>query len=455
MWPSTSSKRRGGGRGARERSRDLASGFTLLEAMVSLLLLVIILIVAMTMLFQMRAFAERQQYFMLPRQAARRATDYLSYYLAGASDVNYVVTAQKSPNALITYYNLNGVLTQSSYNNLTGNPGNEPGNSILPASGLRPANTSTAFGDIGTDTITMVAPFNPSRYQVFAPFPAAAANADLWLNFRVGCATSDVANQAAFQAATGFDGTQSALLMLVDRTGSWMYVRIQSAGYITDGLCSDLTNFKNIHIQADTTSATIAPPNGAGSMTDPVFLVAGLQVISFRVLTDPVDGVPKLQQKLGLFDPGTDNPGTAFTNVMENVEDLQIAYMYPDGRIWNTAGQTIANAAPDCPIAACDNHVPYQAGPAGGAPPLDVQNVIGIRFSVTGRSPLLPIGARQLTNVDVKDPLATTTSQHFRPASEDHAVSMDILFPTRPQYDQFDHYRATATLMLRNRIPRG
>ena len=130
--------------------------------MISLLLLVIILIVAMTMLFQMRAFAERQQYFMLPRQAARRATDYLSYYIAGASDVNYVNSLQQSPNALITYYNLNGVLTQTSYNNLTGLAAFEPGNSILPASGLRPANTSTAFGDIGTDTITMVAPFSPS-----------------------------------------------------------------------------------------------------------------------------------------------------------------------------------------------------------------------------------------------------------------------------------------------------
>ena len=68
---------------------------------------------------------------------------------------------------------------------------------------------------------------------------------------------------------------------------------------------------------------------------------------------------------------------------------------------------------------------------------------------------LLPIGARQLTNIDVKQSLATTTSQHFRPASEDHAVTMDTINPTWPRYDQFDHYRATATLMLRNRIPRG
>jgi hypothetical protein len=89
------------------------------------------------------------------------------------------------------------------------------------------------------------------------------------------------------------------------------------------------------------------------------------------------------------------------------------------------------------------------------APPVDIQNVIGLRFSVTGRSPLLPIGARQLTNIDVKEKLSTTTSLHFRPASEDHKVTMDTDHPTWPLYDQYDHYRATATLMLRNRIPRG
>jgi type II secretory pathway pseudopilin PulG len=447
MWLSTSSSRRRG----RGLVPGLARGFTLLEAMISLLLLVIILIVAMTMLFQMRAFAERQQYFMLPRQAARRATDYLSYYIAGASDLNYNKddATRQSPNALITYYNSGGVLTQASYNNLTGNPAFEPGNSILPASGLRPANTSTAFGDIGTDTITMVAPFNPSRYQVFAPFPAASGSADLWLNFRVGCATDDAANQAAFQAATGFDGTQSALLMLVDNTGSWAYVRIPAAGYLVDGTCADVTLFKNIHIQVDTLSGTPAPPHGPAALTDPVFLVAGLQVISFRVLTDSVDGVPKLQQKLGLFDPATDNPGAAFTNVMENVEDLQIAYMYPNGAIWNTASQTLG--APG---------VPAQAGPSTAAGPLDIQNAIGLRFSVTGRSPLLPIGAQQLTNVGSRDDLVVadptkTPNQHFRPASEDHTVTMDPVFPLRPVYDQFDHYRSTATLMLRNRTPKG
>ena len=480
MWRSSRSS---------ERARcGPARGFTLLEAMVSLLLLVIVLIVAMTMLFEMRAFAERQQYFMLPRQAARRAVDYLSFYFAGASDVNYVDSTHASPNALIMYYNLNGTLTQASYNNLTGNPGDEPGNGsrVIPANPplIPTAIASTNFGDIGTDIITMVTPFDPGRYLVWAPFPALGPGVDLWFNYRVGCATSDAANLTAFRAATGDDGvTGSALLMLVDKDGSWSYVRIPESGYHPDGLCSDLgPTFKNIHVTADTASTVPAPPNPGGgilSLADPVYLVTGLQVISFRVLTDDVDGLPKLQQKLGLFDPANDNPYPAvgsplprFTNVMENVEDLQVAYMYsqaaaaggagaPDGSlVWNTASQTIDGAAPGCaglPGPGCATHIPFQAGPSFTAalPALDISNAIGVRVSVTGRSPLLPLAAQKLTDVDVKEPFATTSSQHFRPVSEDHTWTPDPVHPTWPLYDQFDHYRATATLLLRNRIPRG
>ena len=434
--------------------------------MVSLLILVMVLVVAMTMLFQMRAFAERQQFFMLPRQTARRAADYLSYYFAGASDINYVDPLRPSPNALIMYYNNGtpGALTQASYNNLTGG---EPGNNgrIVPANPplIPAAINSTNFGDIGTDIITMVAPFDPGRYLVYPDFPGLVANASLWLNFRVGCAVDDATNRLDFQAATGFDGTQSALLMLVDGAGRWTYVRIPSSAYKNDGDCTDV-NFKNIHVVVDTASGALpAPPNGAANLVDPVYLVTGLQVISFRVLTDSVDGIPKLQQKLGLFDPATDNPGTAFTNVMENVEDLQVAYMYsrdeaatPNGLVWNTASQTISSAASTgspatagCPQAACNNGVPFQAGPSATPPPLDIANVIGVRVSITGRSPLLPLAAQKLTNIDVTGPLATTASRHFRPASEDHLPS------DPPVYDRFDHYRATATLLLRNRIPRG
>ncbi len=212
----------------------------------SLLLLVIVLTVAMTMLFQMRAFAERQQFYMLPRQTARRAADYLSYYVAGASDLNDRTTPRTSPDALIMYYDLGGVTVQASYDNLTGG---EPGNAITAAG------VSTKFGDIGTDVLTLVAPTNPAKYLVSPPFPALGSSVNLFFNFRGGCATNDTANQDAFKAATGFDGTQSALLTLLDRNGNWIYFRIPAAGYLTDGLCSDTTTFQNIHVQADTQSA--------------------------------------------------------------------------------------------------------------------------------------------------------------------------------------------------------
>ncbi len=434
MWRSSSNPVR------RARARR---GFTLIEAMVSLLLLVIVLTVAMTMLFQMRAFAERQQFYMLPRQAARRAADYLAYYVAGASDLNDHSNPRQSPNALIMYYNLGGNVVQASYDNLTGA---ETGNAITVAG------VSTKFGDLGTDILTLVTPINPAKYRAFAPFPPVlGASSDLWFNFRGGCAGGDAANLAAFQAATGFDGTNSAMLMLVDRDGNWIYFQIPSAGYLADGACADVTTFKNIHVQADTASGTLpAPPNGSAAMIDPVNLVTGIQVISFRVLTDPVDRLPKLQQKLGLFDPTTDNPGTAFVNVMENIEDLQFAYLYRNGTIWNTSSQTIANGVAGCAIADCDNHIPPQAGPGAVTPEgLDVTDVVGIRLSVTARSPLLSLGARQLTNVDVKADISTRQNLHFRPASENHPVT--FASGTIPVYDQFDHYRATTTLLVRNR----
>ena len=61
------------------------------------------------------------------------------------------------------------------------------------------------------------------------------------------------------------------------------------------------------------------------------------------------------------------------------------------------------------------------------------------------------IASQQLTDVNVKSPVTSTTSLHFRPASENHPVTMDTSSPTLPKYDLFDHYRATTTLMVRNR----
>ena len=442
----------------------LRRGFTLIEAMVSLLLLVIVLTVAMTMLFQMRAFAERQQFFMLPRQGARRAAEYLSYYLSSASDLGDV---QNNPNAIVAYYNLGGVTLQATYDNL-----GKPDAQGTPTSFEGPpfnALTSpgvTKFGNVGTDIITLVVPVNPAKYLVAANFPGFGVGKDIWVNFRSGCGgppgvgADNAGNIAAFKAATGFDGTSSTLLMFEDKDGEWSYFLIPAAAYAAAvSACADVGG-KNFLVTADTASPTLpAPPNGAAPLSDPVYLVTGIQFISFRVRTDPVDNVPKLQQKLGLFDPNTDNPGVAFVNVMENIEDLQVAYQYPTGEIWNnTAARRINNGGAlvgaRCNIAMCDNGVPPQGGPSGVAlEPLDISNVIGLRFSVTARSPRLSLAAQDLSQVNIQgDAAHRTLNLHFRPASENHDADEDPVVVGSPRLDLFDHYRATSTMLIRNRI---
>ena len=66
----------------------------------------------------------------------------------------------------------------------------------------------------------------------------------------------------------------------------------------------------------------------------PVVLWAGVSYVSFRVRNGT------LEQKNGMFDRTTDKPGAAFFPIMENVEDLQVAYIYgrgaQAGNVWNT-----------------------------------------------------------------------------------------------------------------------
>ncbi len=254
--------------------------------------------------------------------------------------------------------------------------------------------------------------------------------------------------------------------MLVDGTGHWSYVRIPSAGYQDR---RDLRRPGQLQEHPrggryGLGDASRAPEREPRPSWIPVYLVTGLQVISFRVLTDGVDGLPKLQQKLGLFDP---TRTTRATGVHERDGERR----GPAGRVhvladdaarrravWNTASQTISSrrtpaspAIDRLPAGRVRQRVPFQAGPSGAPPPLDIANVIGVRVSVTGRSPLLPLAAQKLTNVDVRGSLAADGEPAFPSGSEDHPSRSD----PEPQYDLFDHYRATATLLLRNRIPRG
>ncbi len=394
-------------------------GFSLIELVVSMAILTTVLLVPMYLLFTMRTFAERQQFYTVPRQTARAAVDYLSYYVEGATDLNEVPT-QRIPNALIMYYNTDASnpasTVQASYNNLTGS---ELGNSI--------SGTTTLFGDLGTDIINVAVPTSPALYPIIK-WPGDGANLDVYVTYTGGCTGvggGDALNLADFQALTGNGACSN---MVIDSNGNWQYFQV--VNYVGSN-CADVTG-KNIHITASPgqppPNGPLDPPGGHPPLIDPVSIATQLQFYSFRVKTFPdASGnlVPNLQQKTGLFDPS--NPDTGFVTIMENVEDLQIAYMYQDGTVWNTASQQLG--APQ---------IPGQAGPLGVPGPQDIINVIGLRFSVTARSTPMTLGVQKMTN------LTLAAGIHLRPASEDH--------PAAAAVDNFEHVRLTATVVLRNRI---
>jgi hypothetical protein len=430
----------------RRSRRKPLRGFSLAEASVSLTLLIIVMVVSLTLLFSMRSFAERQQFAMEPRQTARRAVEYLSYFLEGAADLN---TTGGMPNAIVTYYNSDASndasLVQASFNNLTGTETGNAAVNLATALGTIP---STNFGDLGTDILSVAVPtIRPGKYAVFGAFPANGANQDLWINFREGCGTDDATNLALFRQAT-FEagGVSPNNLTVIDNDGAWAYMRINT--YVASD-CASPNQVIHVTVspgQAPGSGGPIAPPYGPlgnPAVGNPAFLVTGLQYFSFRVRTDAATGIPSLEQKNGLFDPATDNPGAAFVPVIENVEDFQVAYMYFTGEIWNSSVQQMSAGMLNCTTCLAD--IPIQSGPkAASFQALDVLNVAGLRFSVVGRSRPMTLSVRTQTNISPSGAPGATGNRHFRPAIEDHAAAA--------AFDNFEHARLTTTLMLRNRI---
>jgi hypothetical protein len=98
---------------------------------------------------------------------------------------------------------------------------------------------------------------------------------------------------------------------------------------------------------------------------------------------------------------------------------LQIAYIYDDGTIWNSAAQTLSTTG----------DVPTQPGTGTAAPP-DIRSVTGLRITIVGRSVQLPV-------------TMLSHDKYSRPAAENHAGGLA---------DRFYHYRLTDTVMLRNRM---
>jgi prepilin-type N-terminal cleavage/methylation domain-containing protein len=418
------------------RSPRALRGFSLVELLVSLLIFTVVIMVPMYLLFTMRNHAEKQQYTIVPRQAARRAVDYLSFYVGGASDLN---ADAGNPNAVITYFNSDASnaasVQQASYDNLTA------------------AQAGLGYGDEGTDIISLAVPAGPVITKVpIVLFPPELANQPVEFTYRGGCGVlnDDAANMARFQLVTGASGIppRSGLLTAVDFNGNWSYFRISSYG-VSD---CDLLKVKNITATASPGRPTTGPdfgpidvPAGHATMGNPSFLVVGLQFVSFRVRNG------NLEQKNGIFSPvslpdvpqignadTTAGGNTNFFTIVENIEDFQVAYLYGNlpmfagGGVWNSASQTLATG------------VPPQAGVTASPGDQDITRVLGLRISVLGRSAPMSLGVRQITLKKGLEGVAGE-SRRFRPGIENHPGADPDAFDDR------ERYRVTTTLLLRNR----
>lgn len=413
-----------------QESSKKEKGFTLIELTVSLTILVVVLVLSMSLLFSMQGFANRQRRFAEPRQTARRAIDYVTSNLRAATDGIYPTATSSNPinpNSFVMWYDIGNNPTQASYNNV-----------------LDPA-----LAEVGTDIITFGASQGGGSViisQWNGPGDLSTASS-LWVYFRDGCPDrraggNDQINMLLFMQATGCQGDPScqtgqfpcpscysSVLAVSDSYGNYSYFQI--TGY--QG--SDCVNqYQEIHLNANPGQSNVNPPGNRGVSCSKNFdpnnqsqsCQIGKNVVfrSLRVRGENQDGsgTLQLQQKLGLFDPNVDNPGNNFTPLLDNIEDLQIAYIYSDGTIWNDGINNLADQG-------YQGGIPPQGDGAGGYDPRDIVNVIGIRVSVTARA-----------NSEVPFP---ERARFFRPASEDR--------PQSANRDRFFHYRLTETVMIRNR----
>ncbi len=388
---------------SRNYSNRGREGFTLIEAMISLTLLLIVLVLSMTFLFSMRTFAQRQELIATPRQIARRALNYVASNLMRASDLDHASSkypgAIIDPNSIMIYYNAGATKTQATYNNLT-------------------ATQSTAgYGDEGTDIINFQVP-KQGLYIDITTWPGFGHSATVDVQYSDGC-PSESLMLANFKAATGYDSVtgMSAILSIVDDNGNWDYYQITSYPKVGTGniSCSSATpSIGTLDLNNNAgLSSGINPPGGHPGLTNPRIAVTSYMALRVKNAT--------LQQRNGLFNPTS--PDAGFYTLIDNVEDLQVAYIYRDGTVWNTAHQVLTT-----------NEVPGQV--AWGTSPIptrDITNVIGLRLTIVARSDTLPSTLLK-------------GKRYPRPAAEDHAAGAK---------DDRYHYRLTSTVMIRNRMLGG
>jgi prepilin-type N-terminal cleavage/methylation domain-containing protein len=395
------------------------SGFSLVEFLVVIAALGMILWIFGQLFFPMQKLATRQRLDVESRQTARAALDYLHFMLRGAGDMNSGAPGNRTPALFLTWACFgtgSGTAAQVTYNNV--------------------ANANLA--DIGTDIITFAratssAPVLLSPTASFTGDQSATASR---FSYNEGCnadGTGSAANLALFKQATGthdVGGVQQSEIMTVFNsiTAAWGFYRITSYDDGNNADCCSLTK-RWLSVIANPTTAqrvqpyySTNPPGGAACNGFPLAqlnspqLVPGLRFYSLRVRNG------WLEQKTGVFNPNTDNPGTDFVQILPNVEDLQIAYLFSNNQIRNNL---TSNRLPSG-----QQYVPGVSVGAG----FDVLDVWAIRFTVTVRSTAEVPGGLNVNNI--------------QPVAEDHDPKTDT--PAKVK-DNFYHVQLTGTAALRNR----
>ena len=391
-------------------------GFTLIEMVVSMAVLVVVLILSLMLLFSMRSFADRQQLIAQPRQVARRGLDYVTYLLRAAGDFN------QSRHTIIPYMMLNNVMTPATVDNCQ--------------------NANQA--DVGTDLISFIVP----RMDVMIPVSLwvgqqHAANAHFY--YVKGC-PDDAAMMANFEQEVQWhqceDGQwRSAVLQIWDVTGQWVWYQITDISQPSG--CDPALYPDQIKCVANSgLSEGVNPPGGSPQLNcawpNAPCSMQSLNFMALRVRNRT------LEQKTGAFYPTTDNPGSAFFTLLDNVEDMQIAYIYDDGRVYNTASLALPtqnNIPTTCSQFQTDTSICQTW--LGGQEQFNPQHLLGLRISITARAPRpMPdtvVGQYWPTQIENHNPGARPTSP-----SNEQRIDMRTY-----------RYRLTSTVMLRNRVKGG
>ena len=374
-------------------------GFTLIEVLVTMFSLVVIVVAAGQLLFATRRSTQRQQYQVDARQTARAAADYMNFVLRGATDMN-VPSTQTGPS------NPGSIMIWTWVKPWDGS--NHP----CPGSDCRQVTydnlTDATLGDLGTDIVTFAQCTNPQVYNPIGNFvygSSCTGGPAGCVTFYPTLCTGPNGNStnalAYFEQVTGYTSTSnpSELMVIADTSGQWGFFQITdyspsgssntsccTAPSSGAGTCQNENGIPqpclmvgtNIHVSSTINPPGLPKPTGTGIG---VKLFAGVHYSTVRVCNG------WLEQKDGIFDPTTDNNCTAagtawnqapWTPLIPNVEDLQFAYVFNDGSIWNDGAQTLPGGTA--------NHVPSQVGPGNTGAAQDITNAVGIRITVTARS---------------------------------------------------------------------